>query len=81
MWRTSESGHEWSVRFASDHEDLQRFIAQAFQAKGMSAADADVVAETLVWANLRGGDGHGVARLPRYLDMIESRRHGPARPP
>jgi ureidoglycolate dehydrogenase (NAD+) len=59
---------EHSVRVGPD--DLQRFIAQAFQARGMSAADADVVAETLVWANLRGGDGHGVARLPRYLDMI-----------
>jgi ureidoglycolate dehydrogenase (NAD+) len=54
------------------HEDLQRFIAQAFEARSMSAADADTVAETLVWANLRGGDGHGVARLPRYLEMIDA---------
>jgi ureidoglycolate dehydrogenase (NAD+) len=54
------------------HDDLQRFIAQAFQARHMSAADADTVAETLVWANLRGGDGHGVARLPRYLEMIDA---------
>jgi ureidoglycolate dehydrogenase (NAD+) len=53
------------------HQDLQRFIAQAFQAKGMNAADATVVAEALVWANLRGGDGHGVMRLPRYLEMID----------
>src|SRR5262249_21986245 len=53
------------------HEDLQRFIAQAFQAKGMNAADSAVVAEVLVWANLRGGDGHGVARLPRYLEMVD----------
>ena len=60
---------ERSVRVR--HEDLRRFITAAFQAKGMSAADADVVAETLVWANLRGGDGHGVVRLPRYLEMID----------
>jgi ureidoglycolate dehydrogenase (NAD+) len=60
---------ERSVRVR--HEDLQRFIAETFQAKHMSAADAGVVAETLVWANLRGGDGHGVARLPRYLEMID----------
>src|SRR5437660_10393976 len=53
------------------HDDLQRFIAAAFAAKGMGAADAAVVADVLVWANLRGGDGHGVARLPRYLEMIE----------
>ena len=45
----------------------------------MSAADADVVAEALVWANLRGGDGHGVARLPRYLEMIERGEMDPQR--
>jgi ureidoglycolate dehydrogenase (NAD+) len=60
---------EHSIRVR--HDDLQRFIAQAFQTKSMSADDADVVAEALVWANLRGGDGHGVARLPRYLEMID----------
>jgi ureidoglycolate dehydrogenase (NAD+) len=54
-----------------DPEDLQRFVSEAFAAKGMSAADAAVVAETLVWANLRGGDGHGVARVARYLEMID----------
>jgi ureidoglycolate dehydrogenase (NAD+) len=60
---------ESAIRVRAD--DLRRFIGQAFQAKGMGAADADVVAEALVWANLRGGDGHGVARLPRYLEMID----------
>jgi ureidoglycolate dehydrogenase (NAD+) len=53
------------------HDDLARFVAAAFAAKGMEAADAAVMADVLVWANLRGGDGHGVARLPRYLEMIE----------
>src|SRR5262249_53453705 len=59
------------------HDELQRFIAQAFQAKGMGAPDAAVVAETLVWANLRGGDGHGVARVPRYLEMIDRNEMDP----
>ena len=40
-------------------------------AKGARAEDAVVVAEGLVWANLRGIDGHGVSRLPSYLKMIE----------
>ena len=54
------------------HDDLARFIAEAFAAKGMSEADdAAVMADVLIWANLRGGDGHGVARLPRYLEMID----------
>jgi LDH2 family malate/lactate/ureidoglycolate dehydrogenase len=60
---------EHSIRVRAD--DLRRFIREAFEAKGMSAADADTVADALVWANLRGGDGHGVARLPRYLEMID----------
>ena len=30
-----------------------------------------VVAEVLVWANLRGVDTHGVTRIPRYVELIE----------
>src|SRR5262245_23242201 len=59
------------------HDDLARFVARAFETKGMSAADAAVVADALVWANLRGGDGHGVARLPRYLEMIDRNEMDP----
>ncbi len=52
-------------------EELARFICDALTAKGASAADAGVVADGLVWANLRGVDGHGVSRLPSYLNMID----------
>jgi len=52
------------------HEELGRFIRDALRAKGASEQDATMVAEGLVWANLRGGDGHGVSRLPRYLMLI-----------
>ena len=54
------------------HEELARFIGDALEAKGASQADAASVAAGLVWANLRGVDGHGVSRLPDYLKMIES---------
>jgi ureidoglycolate dehydrogenase (NAD+) len=53
------------------HEELSRFVREALTAKGASAADATIVAEGLVWANLRGVDGHGVSRLPFYIAMIE----------
>ena len=53
------------------HDDLARFIAAILEAKGMSAEDAATVAEGLVWANLRGTDGHGVVRLPTYLNFID----------
>ena len=36
-----------------------------------AAKTPQCVADGLVWANLRGVDGHGVSRLPSYLKMIE----------
>jgi ureidoglycolate dehydrogenase (NAD+) len=54
------------------HEELARFIRDALTAKGAREADALMVADGLVWANLRGVDGHGVSRLPAYLKMIEA---------
>jgi ureidoglycolate dehydrogenase (NAD+) len=55
---------------AVGHDELGRFIREVLMANGARAKDAAIVAEGLVWANLRGGDGHGVSRLPRYLDII-----------
>jgi ureidoglycolate dehydrogenase (NAD+) len=59
------------ARTVVGQEELGRFIRDALKAKGASTADAAIVAEGLVWANLRGVDGHGVSRLPFYLRMIE----------
>ncbi len=58
-------------RIVVGHEELARFIRDALVAKGASATDAADVADGLVWANLRGVDGHGVARLSSYLTLIE----------
>jgi ureidoglycolate dehydrogenase (NAD+) len=52
------------------HEELGRFIRDLLVKHGASEHDASVVAQGLVWANLRGSDGHGVSRLPRYLSLI-----------
>jgi ureidoglycolate dehydrogenase (NAD+) len=59
-----------SAKNPVSHEELGRFIRDALTAAGARQDDAAVVAQGLVWANLRGGDGHGVSRLPRYLQMI-----------
>jgi ureidoglycolate dehydrogenase (NAD+) len=53
------------------HEDLHRFVRDVLAAHGARASDAATVADGLVWANLRGVDGHGVSRLPRYLGIIK----------
>jgi ureidoglycolate dehydrogenase (NAD+) len=52
------------------HEELGRFIRDILVKHGASEHDAAVVADGLVWANLRGSDGHGVSRLPRYAKLL-----------
>ena len=59
-----------AARVLVGHDELGRFIRDVLVAHGARAADAAVVAEGLVWANLRGGDGHGVSRLPRYVKLL-----------
>lgn len=59
-----------SSKISVSHEELGRFIRDLLEANGASGKDAATVADGLVWANLRGGDGHGVSRLPLYLKLI-----------
>jgi LDH2 family malate/lactate/ureidoglycolate dehydrogenase len=56
---------------------LERFATSVFARAGLPQADAAVVAEVLVWANLRGVDTHGVTRIPRYVDLIQSGEMNP----
>ncbi len=59
-----------SQKIAVGHDELGRFIRDVLVAHGARERDAAIVAEGLVWANLRGGDGHGVSRLPRYVKLL-----------
>jgi len=49
---------------------LRRFTAEIFARAGLSDEHAGIVADVLVWANLRGVDSHGVMRVPRYVELI-----------
>lgn len=49
---------------------LCRFAAELFQAAGVSAEEADVVASSLVESNLCGHDSHGVMRITEYLPAL-----------
>ncbi len=51
---------------------LHKTVARIFTAAGCSDEHAGVVADVLVWANLRGVDSHGVVRVPRYIEMFKS---------
>ena len=51
---------------------LRALTADVFGKLGMSPTDAEVVAEVLVWADLRGLDTHGVSRVPSYVERMEA---------
>jgi ureidoglycolate dehydrogenase (NAD+) len=52
--------------------DLTQFSFNLLLSGGLNAQEAQQTAEQLVWANLRGVESHGVMRLPRYLEMLET---------
>lgn len=53
-------------------EQLGLFIRRCLTAVGMSEPEARVVAELMSEADLNGSDGHGVFRLPQYVQRIQS---------
>jgi L-2-hydroxycarboxylate dehydrogenase (NAD+) len=53
---------------------LYTFSKNIFLKIGCSNADADVAARTLLSADLRGVDSHGVARLSGYVRLWEAQR-------
>jgi uncharacterized oxidoreductase len=49
---------------------LVRFARDLFQAGGIPLDEAEVVAASLVDANLAGHDSHGLIRIPQYLKAL-----------
>src|SRR5262245_58713945 len=58
-------------------ERLVSFTSACLEKLGLVNADARPVAETLVAANLRGVDSHGVVGLPHYATRL---RNGTVKP-
>jgi uncharacterized oxidoreductase len=50
--------------------DLQTFATNLLAAAGATEADAQRVAESLIDANLRGYESHGVMRIPYYVEQL-----------
>lgn len=50
---------------------LTEFATKLFNAAGVAEAEAAIVARSLVGANLRGHDSHGVMRIPQYIGFLE----------
>ena len=50
---------------------LQDFATRCFVAAGLAVHDAELVADTLIAAELRGVTSHGLVRLPVYLGNLK----------
>lgn len=57
-----------------DRDQLRTFVAEGFRALGLTAGDAGIFADALVFSELRfhPGQGQGVARLRRYQQRISN---------
>lgn len=51
-------------------DELRRFTRDVFVARGLPGADATVIANDLVEADLRGLSSHGVSRIPTYCERL-----------
>lgn len=51
--------------------DLRNFAISLLAAGGANAEESKLVGQSLIDANLRGYDSHGVMRIPFYLDMLK----------
>lgn len=59
---------ESEIRFSAD--PLKAFCRRVFEKLGVSPEDAEMTADNLVVADLRGISSHGVARLRRYVNGL-----------
>jgi len=58
-------------------ESLAQFAASLFVAAGVGPREAKIVSTSLIGANLRGYDSHGVMRIPFYVAAIKNGRVKP----
>jgi ureidoglycolate dehydrogenase (NAD+) len=61
--------NQYAVRI--DPGRLRTFASDVLQQTGLSKEHADIVADTLIDANLRGIDTHGIVRLDPYVERLE----------
>jgi L-2-hydroxycarboxylate dehydrogenase (NAD+) len=54
------------------HLSLRDFCARVLEKLGAPADEAGIVANSLVLADLRGVDTHGVRRLPSYAELLRA---------
>lgn len=53
---------------------LHDLVTRIFRRLGSTPEDAALIADMLVWSNLTGREGHGLARVPSYAAMARAGR-------
>ncbi|MBE0555767.1 MAG: Ldh family oxidoreductase [Proteobacteria bacterium] len=67
-----------SPRVMARQDQLETFCTRVLEKLGVPREEAEITAVTLVWANLRGVDTHGVLRLPLYAARLKSGAMAPS---
>jgi ureidoglycolate dehydrogenase (NAD+) len=57
---------------------LARFVTALLEGAGVARPLASEWTKSLVWANLRGVDSHGVLRVPRYVELLQRKTINPS---
>ena len=73
----SESDSETRV----DVEELLKLVVAVFERCGMSQADAALLTDSLVYADLCGTHSHGVLRVPEYAEKLTTQGVNPTAKP
>lgn len=79
MESSLEPGHQRKGRISSD--SARSFAKAVLIGNGLSAEDAESVADCLVAADLRGVDTHGINRLPSYMTRAREGLNNPRAQP
>lgn len=66
-----ESSSNPATVVSVDREILQQLVVKLLQRKGMFAAEAEIVAERMIEADLCQNSAAGVGSLPEYLDAMD----------
>lgn len=70
--RRPEGGYLMDDVVIVQYEELKRLCIQKLKANSVSGEDAQIVADVLVHADLRGVSSHGIMRLPHYIKRIKA---------
>ncbi len=80
-WRGE--GADCQTRHVTDSSypprQLHAYVTEVCSALGSETAEADLVADQLVGANLSGHDSHGIGMMPTYVDAVLGGRLFPNR--